>query len=69
MLGFFLGFGVGEFDRMEGVAFFGELERFDDFFGFEVLEESKHEFTSAQFCLIISVFDTAILEDIRKCDC
>ena len=68
MLGFFLGFGVGEFDRMEGVAFFGELERFDDFFCFEVLEESKHEFTSAKFSFVVSVFDTAIFEDIRECN-
>ena len=69
MLGFFLGFGVGEFDGVESVAFFGEFKGFDDFFCFEVFKEGEHEFASTKFSFVVSVFDTAILEDILECDC
>ena len=43
-LNLFVRFGIGKFDRMESVAFFGQLEVFDDGLMFEMLKEGKQEF-------------------------
>ena len=62
-LGFFR---TRELNAIEGVAVFDDLERFDDAFVFQVLKESDHDFTSAAFDLVVSVFDTELFKNVSE---
>ena len=62
-LGFFW---TRELDAVEGVAVFDNLKRFNDAFGFQVLEESYNVFADATFDFNMSVFNTELFEHVGK---
>lgn len=67
-LNLFVRFGIGKFDRMESVAFFGQLEVFDDGLMFEMLKEGKQEFAGATFNFRVSIFEATFFKNVVEGD-
>ena len=59
-------FGIGKFNGIERVTFFGDFKGFDKLFCFKVLEKFSNDFAGTLFYFVIGVVNAAFGENVVK---
>ena len=59
-------FGIGKFNGIEKITFFGDFKGFNKLFCLKVLEKFDESFASIHFCVVAGVFDAAFGENVVK---